>query len=77
MHAPGKYPRDADTWTRTGMVWSEDCQLEGVTKLRRERVRQTMCGHRDAVARKAFPIACLDAYLLNTRLRNLRERAGI
>eukprot|EP00966_Prymnesium_polylepis_P115836 2677694-Prymnesium_polylepis.1 len=25
MHAPGKYPRDADTWTRTGKVWSEDC----------------------------------------------------
>eukprot|EP00966_Prymnesium_polylepis_P308743 7134506-Prymnesium_polylepis.1 len=25
MHAPGMYPRDADTWTRTGAVWSEDC----------------------------------------------------
>eukprot|EP00966_Prymnesium_polylepis_P173870 4022587-Prymnesium_polylepis.1 len=23
MHAPGKYPRDADTWTRSGRGWSE------------------------------------------------------
>eukprot|EP00966_Prymnesium_polylepis_P258259 5965746-Prymnesium_polylepis.1 len=27
MHAPGMYPRDADTWTRTGTVWSEDCHI--------------------------------------------------
>eukprot|EP00966_Prymnesium_polylepis_P282041 6517589-Prymnesium_polylepis.1 len=27
MHAPGKYPRDADTWTRTGRGWSEYCHL--------------------------------------------------
>ena len=41
--------------------------LEGVAELRRERVRQTMCGHRDAVARKAFPIAvsnCLSNYFI-------------
>eukprot|EP00966_Prymnesium_polylepis_P098671 2284890-Prymnesium_polylepis.1 len=25
MHAPGMYLRDADTLTRTGTVWSEDC----------------------------------------------------
>eukprot|EP00966_Prymnesium_polylepis_P079105 1833409-Prymnesium_polylepis.1 len=25
-HAPGKYPRDADTWTRSGRGWSEYCQ---------------------------------------------------
>ena len=36
--------------------------LEAVAELPRERVRQTMCGHRDAVALKAFS-DCLSNYL--------------
>eukprot|EP00966_Prymnesium_polylepis_P101303 2346462-Prymnesium_polylepis.1 len=38
MHAPGISPRDADTWTRSGTVWSEYCHglgaLHGIRALR-------------------------------------------
>eukprot|EP00966_Prymnesium_polylepis_P038063 882547-Prymnesium_polylepis.1 len=33
MHAPGKYPRNADTWTRTGRGWSEYCQCVCVLRV--------------------------------------------
>ena len=65
-----------------GRRWREHAEerasgvLEGVAELRRERVRQTMCGHREAVARKAFRlqflIACEYFLLLFRRVTHPR-----
>eukprot|EP00966_Prymnesium_polylepis_P026363 607995-Prymnesium_polylepis.1 len=50
-----------------GRRWRERAEqrasgaLEGVAELRRERVKQTMCGHCDAVARKALRLQFLIA----------------